>query len=307
MRNLNQYRIREWSTLTPVAHLFKQLRNDMVSYLYKKRTTEEYPEDLNRAKSSIDKNRNRNLVISIAFGKESLAKLQIDQFSKHIDDAMLVIADNSPSKEAKETIRKLCHKHNVIYFSLPSNKTPHANRSHSLALEWCYKNIIIPLNPNIFGFIDHDIAPVCPFRITSKPFDSTIYGLVWNSTINDSWQLWAGYCFFKHQETKQSGLNFMYDFANGLDTGGRCYSYYKTLNRDEVEDIPNQLSTLETKHREYSFQIIDNCWPHMAGAGHKQGFSERFTEFMAFIDQLEAHPGWELNESLFKKTEEIQH
>lgn len=304
MRSLKEYNKYEWILLTPLAHVYKQARNDIISRLYTRHTTDNHQKEICKINQSTNAN---NIIISITFGRTRLTELQIKQFKKFNQDSLLIIADNSPTTEGKNAIEKTCRQENIHYFSLPKNRSTHANRSHSLALQWCYKNIISQVHPEIFGFIDHDIIPTQPFNITNKQWSIPIYGLVWNSSINKAWQLWAGYCFFNYRLTKNKNLNFMYDFANGLDTGGRNYSYFKTLNRSSIPNISNIFAYSEHNNKNYKFQIIDECWVHMGGAGHKQDYKDRFSDFTDFISLLNNNPKWSIENHFFNKIKNIIH
>ncbi len=92
-----------------------------------------------------------------------------------------------------------------------------------MAMTWVFHRIIKKIEPNWFGFIDHDMYPIRPVNVEGLiPVNQSTYGL-----LNDApryWNLWAGYCFFKYTHVSGLPLNFLYDFSRGIDTGGRNWS-----------------------------------------------------------------------------------
>jgi len=191
-----------------------------------------------------------------------IKKRQSLNLSQNVENSTLVIIDNSTELDKRHQIKQICESSAIAYVSLPKSRTKHANRSHSMAMQWCYEHIVKPLQPEHFGFIDHDLIPLEPIDLKKTITGQAFYGVKWISNKTDAWQLWAGYCFFDFDKLKNIEMNFMYDFASGLDTGGRnfeqIYQYYNpdTLKFDNsflnilkainfLEKHP--LSELETK------------------------------------------------------------
>jgi hypothetical protein len=105
-----------------------------------------------------------------------------------------------------------------------------ASRSHGIALNWAWDNLIRPGEPDAFGFLDHDIFPTAtddPFAPLSR---QDVYGIV--RTAGPRWFLWAGFCTFRFAAVKDKRLDFGQDWFVGLDTGGGNWkSLYSHIDR----------------------------------------------------------------------------
>lgn len=269
MRKLSQFDKKSWVKLSPVKNALKQLRNDLILKIYLSKG-----EHIHRGIVSQD-NRSEAIIISIAFNSPTVVFYLIEHFRKHIKHAKLIIADNSNKEDERLKIQKICQDNEITYFQLPPNKTRHPNRSHSLAMQWCYKRLIEPMSPSIFGFIDHDLIPVADIDIPNLIGDQDFYGARWKSDKTEAWQLWAGYCFFKYDKVKSYPLNFMYDFSAGLDTGGRNYeALYQHYNKADYNYALDQFLDGKIEGITYRFHRIDRDWLHLGGAGHRQDFSQ---------------------------------
>lgn len=269
MRKLSQFDKKSWLKLTPIKDAFKQLRNGLILRSYLSKGDNIYQDIVSQD------DRNKTIIISIAFNSPTVVSYLIEHFRKHIKQAKLIIADNSNKADERLKIKKLCQNNGILYLQLPPNKTRHPNRSHSLAMQWCYKKIIEPISPAIFGFIDHDLIPVADIDIPSLIGEQDFYGARWKSNKTEAWQLWAGYCFFKYEEVKSYPLNFMYDFSAGLDTGGRNYeALYQHYNTSNYSYALDQFLDGEIEGITYRFHRIDRNWLHLGGAGHRQDFSK---------------------------------
>ena len=114
------------------------------------------------------------------------------------------------------------------------------------------------------------------------------YGILWKGVIdNGAWQLWPGYSFYDLKHTKSYKINFLYDFSNGLDTGGRHYqSFYSKLEVDESIFCEQSLLTLLIEGEEVRVQLIDDCWLHLGGSGYVKGFETRFEFFAKVVESF---------------------
>ncbi len=283
MRNLNNYPASAWLKGHPLRDGFKQLRNDIRLSRYVKAGDGLSAAQLQKL------SHHSPIVISIAFNKPAIIALLIEKFKQNVPQATLVIADNSNDQEQRAQIKQLCQQQQINYIPLPLNKTTHPNRSHGMAMQWCYERIINRLQPDIFGFIDHDLLPLAPVDIAARLGTQAFYGAKWVSPRASTWQLWAGYCFFRYRKVMDYPLNFLYDFSNGLDTGGRNYwALYRHFNVAQLTLAADQV--LEKKKNGISDKIhrIDQNWLHLGGAGHRSGFDDEFQtihEKLAFIER----------------------
>lgn len=296
MRKLKNYKKHELLQGQVIIDAFKQVRNDIYLSIYCHLKPKNYNDALSNIKNE---NSSKNLVISIAFERPETIELLTSNTNKYFQETLLIIADNSYSPQAKNKIKQICNKAGVPYISLPKNPTKHANRSHGMAMQWSYENIIKVIKPNLFAFIDHDLIPAKPFNLKKTLKDQPFYGVLWKSEkVADIWQLWAGYCLFNYQEMTQYKLNFLYDFSNGLDTGGRNYhALYQHFNECKLRFSSNILTnfndtSLPKQFNNNQMQIIDNCWVHMGGAGHLEGFDNRYTVFKQQMHALSQQPNW---------------
>ena len=182
-------------------------------------------------------------LICIAFNNSKLIKKQIQLFKKNVSpNHILVIADNSSSKEKRGEIEKICQDEKIIYLNLPKNPRKQVNLSHSLALNWVYYNFILKTQPFGFGFIDHDIFPLERINIKNKLEHYDVYGLKQERKNKNLsiWYLWAGFCFYKTSFMKMHHPNFSsvvisnwYDHV-GLDTGGGNFEQIYKYNIAKV-------------------------------------------------------------------------
>jgi len=240
------------------------------------------------------------LTICIAFNRPDVIDLLIENFLKNVINGILLIADNSSKGNRRIQLKALCKARGIAYVSLPMNKTKHANRSHSMAMQWCYEHIIKPAQPGYFGFIDHDLIPLEPTNLIDKIGAQTFYGARWISDKTKAWQLWAGYCFFNYKQTKKINLNFMYDFPAGLDTGGRNYKLlYQHYNPEKLILAPDQILTGIISSEESHLHRIDKSWLHLGGAGYRENFDDSFSNISTTLSFLENYPLSELEDHSF--------
>lgn len=269
MRKLSEFDRKSWVTFEPLKDALKQWRNDLILKIYLSKGRHTYQ------KNSDQFDKSQALIISIAFNSPTVVSYLIKYFKRHVKNAKLLIADNSNQLNKSMEIRYLCQENNIDYIKLPRNPTRHPNRSHSLAMQWCYKRVIEPISPAVFGFIDHDLIPVAEIDILAQIGDQNFYGARWKSNKTTAWQLWAGFCFFKYENIKSHQLNFMYDFSAGLDTGGRNYEkLYHHYNNSNYNHAADQFLDGEIEGKTFRFHRIDKNWLHLGGAGHRQDFSK---------------------------------
>jgi len=299
MREFKHYNLKDWLLFQPVVDAFKNSRNDLYSSVYCRRLPKEHDSFLAHLKQQ---EHTDNIIISIAYNCVETISLLIDSTEKNLNNCLLIIADNSSSSTSRKAIKALCKKRGVSYFGLPSNKTKHANRSHSLAVQWCYANIVDSIRPEIFTFLDHDLLPKKPYDFKAHLKDQPFYGAFWKSKYNEAWQLWAGFCTFRYVAVSTYKLNFLYDFSNGLDTGGRNYSrLYQYFDNHALNFATNDkvrfLPDLQQPQNTVTLQIIDNCWIHMGGAAHLAGYEKRHFDFSKQMASLDLVDKWSIYSS----------
>src|SRR4029079_437612 len=141
----------------------------------------------------------KNLIASIAFNAPWTIGWQLRFVTRYLDNATFLVADNSTDPQARASIAALCAQAGVVCLQLPENPYQgrrYASRSHGLALNWIYRNVIRELRPAAWGFFDHDLFRTRRFdpleRLRGQPF----YGDL-ESRPGGSY-LWPGFCLFAH-------------------------------------------------------------------------------------------------------------
>ncbi len=178
---------------------------------------------------------NNNLLLTtIAFNNLDILKIQYQQLKKNLkDEFVYMIADNSNILSVSEEIKNYCINEKIPYVKLPPNPYTNPSKSHGIALNWVYENVVKKYNPKYFGFLDHDIFPYKETSIISQ-INENLFGLIQER--ENKWYLWAGFCFYDFKNLKNVPLNFLP--SKGLDTGGsNYYSLYKNINKNNLSNI----------------------------------------------------------------------
>lgn len=234
MQQFSNFSLADWLKLAPLRYGFTEVRNDALLGAYLQRTPEQLPAFLGDAAHLAGK----NIVLIIAFGQARVLDFLLRKAARFVPDAHLLVFDNSPAT-ARAEIENVCGERQVPYLALPANSIRHANRSHGFAMTWVFRNVVRPLKPRIFAFIDHDLIPFKTIELSKQLGGQPFYGPVRANKsaepgqIGDrSWSLWAGYCLYDFAMVKDLPLNFLYDFSRGLDTGGRNWDcLYKNYDQ----------------------------------------------------------------------------
>jgi hypothetical protein len=215
MRPLAEYGLRDWSRLRPLTHFLKTRRYRRINRAYVALPVA--GGDLAGARAAM---RDRQAMVTIAFNDAEATGWQIRLVSRYLPDKLHVVADNSIDDAAATRICGLCRSRRLPYLRLPPIGWRRAagSRSHGLALNWVWTNLVLPARPQALGFLDHDLFPTTtddPFRHLSR---QDFYGYV--RSAGERWFLWAGYCFFRFDRVCGRPLDFGQDWFKGLDTGG---------------------------------------------------------------------------------------
>jgi hypothetical protein len=216
VKDLGDYSTADWRRLRPIVHAYKTARYRALNAWYVR-------QEVSRASSLIRRiNKEKPaLAITIAFESAWVVQKQIDAARRNLADASLIVCDNSRTRESSDEISEICSKSGIQYFRLPNNPASAASRSHALAINWAYRNIVCPVRPRCFAFLDHDMFPVEPMRLCPLVERQPFYGRL--RQVGNRWFLWAGYCIFDGRYAEAPILDFAQDWFIGLDTGGRNY------------------------------------------------------------------------------------
>lgn len=262
--------------------------------MYENRTTATLDEYLEKVENLKD----TNILLVIAFEQPWVIDWLLNMANRHIKDASILIFDNSRKISAKREIEQVCQKHRIPYLALPFNPTKHVNRSHGMAMQWVFRNIVCRIQPKRFGYIDHDLIPIRSVSIEELAGDQSFYGLLRpryeNRVDKRAWSLWAGYCVFDYRAVSGLPLNFLYDFSIGLDTGGQNYHVlYKNYDKRKIRFATAiNMSSRLPEGVGIKLQVIDDCWYHIGSIGYNNNFESKSTLCKAIADTLEIDGCW---------------
>lgn len=263
------YGLRERLTLTPQIHRLKRLRNELVSRLYTRRPADR----LDAVRAELGDVGEDNLLFVVAFNLPWAIDLMIRATRRHMPDWRLVVVDNSSRPEARAEIAAICATAAVPCLGLPRNPEWSPNRSHGLALNWTWRNLIRPLRPKHFGFLDHDCYPIRPSRqlarLENRPFDGVRMA---SDRVAGAWTLWAGHMFFAMAAIGDRDLDFNHDQALSLDTGGRNWTrLYRDFDRPDLDLFAFDFVELPMPDGSGGVEVmsIDGTFVHVGGASYR--------------------------------------
>ncbi|POZ60745.1 hypothetical protein [Chromobacterium alticapitis] len=271
MREISLYAGREWLEMLPLSDAFKQLRNDIWLRNYVHQSVNGVDAFLTRC-AGFDK----GLGLVVAFEQPWALDWQLQMARQNISDMQLVVFDNSRNTDMRARIAQVCAAHDVPYLGLPENPTRHVNRSHGFAMNWAYHNVVKAIKPVSFAFIDHDMIPVLPSSCFKSLRKQPVYGLI--NASDWAWQLWAGYCAFDYAHVAGRDLNFLYDFSNGLDTGGRNWKpVYSHLKREQLAFANREFWDVVDPYSggQASVEMVDDTWFHIGNISYNDVFKQK--------------------------------
>jgi hypothetical protein len=233
-KSLNEFSAADWHRLRPLTQAVKSLRYGFVDRTYRRR-----PAVKGDAAAVAQLIRGRKVLVTIAFGDAKLVLWQTCLLRHYVPSAIHVVVDNSTADEIACEICRIARGTGAAYLRVPPNPwSGHAaSRSHGLALNWTWQNIIWVGEPEAFGFLDHDIFPTA----LDDPFEplavQDFYGVIRNA--GRRWFLWAGFCMFRFAAVKDKALDFGQDWFIGLDTGGGNWrTLYSRTDRTALQEPP---------------------------------------------------------------------
>ncbi len=228
--------------------------------------------------------RYKKIVCIVAFNKVDVLRLCLKGLNENISNFDIVVFDNSNSY-FRGSIKSLALEMGVDYIELPYINISHPNRSHSLALNWIYRNYLLKIKPDFFGFIDHDLIAFDKFNLEQEIENYICFGKP-NFGSNNQWNLWAGYCFFNLKLINQFNikLNFMYRFDLDLDTGGQNWNtLYKFLFNSQYRFCSQEMILFSSNEQSIKLQIIDHSWIHIGGASYLKNADEKLLLTLKFL------------------------
>ena len=243
MRELDSYTGAEWLHLIPLVHWLKHVRNQAVSASYRRRRTKELL-DFWVANGNLA---GRNLAIAVAFNTPWVVELLVRSAAVNLKGMTLIIADNSSRPAARAEIAAFCRSRGAPYVPLPANPEWSPNRSHGIAMNWVYDNIVRHFRPPVFAFLDHDLFPLQPVDLSLSVRDQPVYGLLRDPRrVQEAWSLWAGFCVYDLAAVEGRFLDFNHDSPLMLDTGGaNWHRLYRFLDRRALRFAKLRTATLD--------------------------------------------------------------
>jgi hypothetical protein len=259
---LAEYNWTDWLHLRPILHFIKSRRYRLIDRAYSRQIARR-GESFELASAV----RWKKVLVSIAYDDVEVIDWQARLVRAFVPNALYMIADNSRDPAIARQIALLARRNDVPYIQLPLISWNRAltSRSHGLALNWVWRNIIRRGEPEAFGFLDHDIFPTLiddPFReLDSQAF----FGHVRRA--GDRWFLWAGFCMFRFDAVKDLQLDFGQDWFKGLDTGGGNWSVlYHAIDSSKLRQPTDEWFHFECGRLEPEARLqLIGPWLHEVG------------------------------------------
>jgi hypothetical protein len=236
-KSLNEFSAADWRRLRPLTQAVKTARYNLIDRAYRRRPAA--AGDMAAVALSV---RGRKLLVTIAFGDPNLVLWQTRLVGHYVPNAFHVIVDNSTNDEIAHQICRIAIGAGTPYLRVPRNPwSGHAaSRSHGIALNWTWQNVVRAGEPEAFGFIDHDIFPTALGDPFAPLANQDFYGVVRDA--GSRWFLWAGFCMFRFAAVKHKMLDFRQDWFIGLDTGGGNWRpLYSRADRTTLREQPTHL------------------------------------------------------------------
>jgi hypothetical protein len=229
-RPWREYGPGDWLRLRPLIHRWKDWSYDRVNARYVAREPDSAELD-----AAVARLTGRSMAIAIAYNVPAMIAWQLRFTRRNLTAMTYVVVDNSSDAEEAAEIRALCAAHDAPYLRAPPN--PYggagASRSHGLALNWAWRNLVKRAQPPVFAFIDHDMLPVAPSDLCAAVAAQPFHGRI--MLRGERWYLWAGFCVFDFAKVAALELDFRQDWFNELDTGGANWSVlYRRFDLQEL-------------------------------------------------------------------------
>ena len=259
-KRLADFTTDDWLRLRPFTQHLKTLRYDANNALHIRK-----PVRSGDIAAVIRSLAGRRVLITVAFEDPQAIDWQIRLVRRYVACDLHLIADNSDDDVAADAIRAACDSTDALYLRLPATAA-HSSRSHGLALNWLWTNVVRPSRPTAFGFLDDDFFPTGPDDPFAVLRSQEFFGVIRN--VGERWFLWAGFCLFRYAAVADRTMDFQRDWFIGLDTGGANWEVlYRhadiaRLRRAEMTQRPYRADLPES---ESYFQWY-NHWLHEVGS-----------------------------------------
>lgn len=271
-KRLREYSLTDWGHLRPLTQGWKTLGYDYANRRYVRSAAPDA--DAAAVARGLT---GRKVLVTIAFADPEATDWQIRLVRRYIRHDVHLVADNSTDADAAAAIRQVAAKHDVPYIRLPCSRShtmaltgPHPSRSHGMALNWVWYNVIGPGEPAAVAFLDDDLFPTAAEDPFAPLAGQDFYGVVrWAGA---RWFLWAGYCVFNCHAVAGQRLDFRPDWFIGLDTGGGNWEpLYRHADIARLQRPSWTQSSLEPTSGQQGEDYVQWCngWLHEVGAGNR--------------------------------------
>lgn len=264
----------------PVVRAAKNLRNEAIDRAYRRRRSAagaEFAAELERRGA-------HRLCISVAFNSPWVIDVLTAAWELHPVGMALAVVDNSSRPAARSEHERICAARGVPWLGLPPNPEWSPNRSHGIALNWIWHNVVRRLRPELIGFVDHDCFPIRPLDLPARMNGFTVYGLRGASKIHpEAWNLWAGYTFLRPAALEAaeaafpSRIDFKHRIEYGLDTGGSNWmAVYRKLDPERIGSATEGILPVDLNAGRPPLRVhlIDDTFAHLGGASYEERFGD---------------------------------
>jgi hypothetical protein len=226
-RALSDYTWADWKRLRPLSHRLKTARYQWVDRQYRRA-----PALVGDPAAVARTIAGRKVLVTVAYMDPEAIELQATLLHHFFPHTVYIVVDNSPEDATAKQIEHIAAAQSVAYLRAPENPWKKSSRSHGIALNWIWHNILRPGAPEAFGLLDHDLFPTAPDDPFAPLATQDIYGYVrFAEPANGRWFLWAGFSMMRFAVVRDLDLDFGQDWFIGLDTGGAnwgpLYSRYE--------------------------------------------------------------------------------
>lgn len=267
-----------------LVHAVKHFRNDIVDRSFRARM----PRDGLEALEALPPLQGQDISLVVAYNVPWAIRYLTALHAKFSPGRPLIVCDNSSKPAEAAEIRALVAEAGAAYIRLPRNPEWNPSRSHGIALNWAFQNVIRRVDPRSFMFLDHDMFQVGRFDFDAIFDRQPFYGF--ERHLDGGWYLWAGYGGFRYADLRDLALNFNHDQVRGLDTGGRNYeAYFKSFERFSSRAARSEWVSLMRRSdgAEVVVNVFDDAFLHFGGVSYRGG--QDISAARAFVtDYLDA-------------------
>jgi glycosyltransferase involved in cell wall biosynthesis len=238
-------------------------------------------------------NANTFVICTISYNNPETLRLQIQNMNRLLTDEFHhVIIDNNSPQVSSDKIKSLALSQNRSYIRLNHNFHVNPSHSHALALDWCYKNVIVKNKIHVFGFLDHDIYPIRKSSIYKILMNQNVYGHLQER--ENYWYLWPGFLFFNFNNNWPD-ITFQPGSIGGVnvDTGGLLYhSVYKNIDRTTIHFCSHTYKSVGTVGaiQNQKVELMDD-WVHSFNASNWMNSNSDNRNIESILKELELSNG----------------